>query len=250
VGEANPGQEHKAGVTAAETLVVFYCTPEMRKVIAHARASRGRLTRRSKRKTLTSHEGKESECPSRWMVIGRSRGHKMNRKIGLKLQRPSASAESIHATGIMRGSQGLLDRRSLRLVRRDRVLDRARLRIRHGEPNGARLFPHRIERAPRADRRDLARALIHCAGRTLGKFAVKAGFLVILATVLFGVLINRAGLIIALLALVLVSAAASEKFRFEWKAAAGLFVLIAFCALVFVKGLGVPMPLIDTWFGE
>src|SRR5262245_49741417 len=44
----------------------------------------------------------------------------------------------------------------------------------------------------------------------LGNFAIKGGFLVILATILFGVLINRAGLIIALLALVLVSAAASE----------------------------------------
>jgi Tripartite tricarboxylate transporter TctB family len=84
----------------------------------------------------------------------------------------------------------------------------------------------------------------------LGQFAIKAGFLIILATALFGILINRAGLIVALLALVLISAAASEKFRFDWKATVGLLVLIAFCALVFVKGLGVPMPLIGTWFGE
>lgn len=87
-------------------------------------------------------------------------------------------------------------------------------------------------------------------GEPLGKFALKAGVLIILSTILFGFLINRAGLVIALLALVLVSAAASEKFRFEWKAALGLIVLIAFCALVFVIGLGVPMPLIGTWFGE
>lgn len=87
-------------------------------------------------------------------------------------------------------------------------------------------------------------------GEPLGKFALKAGVLIILSTVLFGFLINRAGLVIALLALVLVSAAASEKFRFEWKAVLGLIVLIAFCALVFVIGLGVPMPLIGTWFGE
>ena len=87
-------------------------------------------------------------------------------------------------------------------------------------------------------------------GEPLGDFAIKAGFLIILATVLFGFLINRAGLIIALLALVLVSAAASEKFRFEWMAILGLIVLIAFCALVFVMGLGVPMPLLGTWFGE
>ena len=87
-------------------------------------------------------------------------------------------------------------------------------------------------------------------GGPLGHFALKAGVLVILSTVLFGFLVNRAGLIIALLVLVLVSAAASEKFRFEWKAVVGLIVLIAFCALVFVMGLGVPMPLIGTWFGE
>jgi Tripartite tricarboxylate transporter TctB family len=87
-------------------------------------------------------------------------------------------------------------------------------------------------------------------GEPLGKFALKAGVLIILSTVLFGFLVNRAGLVIALLALALVSAAASEKFRFEWKAVLGLIVLIAFCALVFVMGLGVPMPLIGTWFGE
>jgi hypothetical protein len=55
------------------------------------------------------------------------------------------------------------------------------------------------------------------------------------------------GLIIALLALVLTSAAASERFRFDWRAALGLVALIVFCALVFVKGLGVPMPLFGPW---
>src|SRR5262245_43271409 len=39
-------------------------------------------------------------------------------------------------------------------------------------------------------------------GEPLGNFAIKAGFLIIFATLLFGFLINRAGLIIALLALV------------------------------------------------
>ena len=43
------------------------------------------------------------------------------------------------------------------------------------------------------------------------------------------------------------SAAASEKFRFEWKATVGLVGLIAFCSLVFVKGLGVPIHLIAPW---
>jgi hypothetical protein len=49
---------------------------------------------------------------------------------------------------------------------------------------------------------------------------------------------------------VLMSAAASSKFRFEWTATAGLIGLIVFCSVVFVKGLGVPMPLLGSWFGQ
>ena len=163
---------------------------------------------------------------------------------------PSASAESIHATGIMRGPKDfwtcvlyVLFGGIAFWIARD-----------YGFGTASRMGPGYFPTVLSAllvliGVISLVRSFIVPA-EPLGKFAVKAGFLVILATVLFGVLINRAGLIIALLALVLVSAAASEKFRFEWKAAAGLVVLIAFCALVFVKGLGVPMPLIGTWFGE
>ena len=60
-------------------------------------------------------------------------------------------------------------------------------------------------------------------------------------------LLSTPGLVIALLALVLMSAAASEKFRFDWRAALGLVGLVVFCSLVFVKGLGVPMPLFGSW---
>jgi hypothetical protein len=55
-------------------------------------------------------------------------------------------------------------------------------------------------------------------------------------------------LAIALPLLAIVSARASTRFR--WTAsivmAAGLTV---FCVLVFLKGLGVPLPLIGNWFG-
>jgi zinc transporter ZupT len=47
---------------------------------------------------------------------------------------------------------------------------------------------------------------------------------------------------------VLVSASASNEFRLDGKAFAGLVALIAFCILVFVKGLGVPMPIVGSWF--
>ena len=86
-------------------------------------------------------------------------------------------------------------------------------------------------------------------GGPIGAFAWKAMLLVVGGTVAFGLLVRTAGLVIALLVLVLLSAAASAKFRFEVKAALGLLALVVFCALVFVKGLGVPMPLVGSWFG-
>jgi hypothetical protein len=86
-------------------------------------------------------------------------------------------------------------------------------------------------------------------GEPVGKFAWKAMAVVVGATVLFGLLLIPAGLIIALLVLCLVSASGSHYFKFEWKAIGLLVVLVTFCALVFVKGLGVPMPLLGTWFG-
>jgi hypothetical protein len=84
-------------------------------------------------------------------------------------------------------------------------------------------------------------------GEPVERVAFKPLVLVLLACTLFGLLINRAGLIVALAALVLVSAAASREFKLDWLALAGLVALIAFCSLVFVKGLGIPMPLIGTW---
>jgi putative tricarboxylic transport membrane protein len=66
--------------------------------------------------------------------------------------------------------------------------------------------------------------------------------------VLFGLLMRGAGLSIAVVVLVLASAAASVYFR--WRIAlilaAGLTTL---SALLFVKGLGLPIPLIGPWLG-
>ncbi|HYI69664.1 MAG TPA: tripartite tricarboxylate transporter TctB family protein, partial [Skermanella sp.] len=79
-------------------------------------------------------------------------------------------------------------------------------------------------------------------GEAVGKLAWKPLCLVLGACALFGALLQTAGLIAALLALVLVSASASRKFAFDWTAVSGLAALIAFCSLIFVGGLGVPMP--------
>jgi hypothetical protein len=86
-------------------------------------------------------------------------------------------------------------------------------------------------------------------GEPLGAFAWKATAYVVGSTALFGFLLIPAGLIIALVAQILVAASASHYFKLEWKAAGLLVVLVTFCALVFAKGLGVPMPLLGTWFG-
>lgn len=68
------------------------------------------------------------------------------------------------------------------------------------------------------------------------------------STVLFGLLVRGGGLSVAVPVLVLATAAASVYFR--WRTAlilaAGLTVL---SALLFVKGLGLPIPLIGPWFG-
>lgn len=84
-------------------------------------------------------------------------------------------------------------------------------------------------------------------GEPISDVAFKPLILLLLACALFGFLINRAGLIVALAALVLVSAAASKEFKFDKLALLGLVALIAFCSMVFVKGLGIPMPLLGTW---
>ena len=84
-------------------------------------------------------------------------------------------------------------------------------------------------------------------GEPVGALAWKAIAWVVGSVVAFGILLPTAGLVVAMLVLVLMSAAASDKFRFEWAATAGLVGLVVFCSVVFVKGLGVPMPLFGSW---
>ncbi len=85
-------------------------------------------------------------------------------------------------------------------------------------------------------------------GTPIGAFAFKGLFLVTLAVVIFGFFVRQVGLALALPLLVVVSASASVRFR--WQSAlimaAGLTI---FCALVFVKGLGVPLPILGPWLG-
>ncbi|MCO5161039.1 MAG: tripartite tricarboxylate transporter TctB family protein [Mesorhizobium sp.] len=63
----------------------------------------------------------------------------------------------------------------------------------------------------------------------------------------FGLLVDGLGLPLAVLLLVVGTAAASVKFELSWKAAAGAAAFSAICALLFVKVLGLPIPLAGSW---
>lgn len=85
-------------------------------------------------------------------------------------------------------------------------------------------------------------------GSRISGITIRGMLIVFLSTAAFGMLLRGAGLIIALPVLVIGSATASSRFDLKYSAAlaAGL---CAFCWLVFLKGLGVPIPLIGAWFG-
>lgn len=84
-------------------------------------------------------------------------------------------------------------------------------------------------------------------GAPIGKVNWKGLALVTLSVVVFGYLLERAGFALSLALLVLISAAASERFRIELRAVLGLLALIIFCIAVFVEGLGLPMPIVGEW---
>jgi putative tricarboxylic transport membrane protein len=86
-------------------------------------------------------------------------------------------------------------------------------------------------------------------GAPISAFVFKGLTLIIVSVVAFGLIVRGAGLAVALPLLVIISALASAKFR--WRPtlimAAGLTI---FCVLVFLKGLGIPLPVLGSWFGS
>lgn len=93
----------------------------------------------------------------------------------------------------------------------------------------------------------MVRAFI-VAGTPIGGFAFKGFSLVIASVVIFGLIVRGAGVAVSLPLLVVVSALGSARFRWvpTLIMAAGLTV---FCVFVFIKGLGVPLPIIGPWLG-
>ena len=93
----------------------------------------------------------------------------------------------------------------------------------------------------------VARSLVS-EGEPIGTFALKGLLLVVGGMLLTGFLFRKAGLVVVLPLLIIVTSYASIKFR--WKTSLVLAVgLTAFCVLVFAYGLGLPLPLLGKWFG-
>ncbi len=83
-------------------------------------------------------------------------------------------------------------------------------------------------------------------GVPVGPFGVGKLGLVLGSIVLFGLLLRRLGLAVALIVLVVLSAYASE--RFNWPAALALALGLAGCSVIaFVWLLGLPIPILGAW---
>ncbi|MGB7947935.1 MAG: tripartite tricarboxylate transporter TctB family protein [Candidatus Binatia bacterium] len=85
-------------------------------------------------------------------------------------------------------------------------------------------------------------------GTPIGKFTFKGLILVIVSVILFGFLVRGVGLVVALPLLIIISSSASMRFRWRTTLLMAV-VLTVFCVLVFVKGLGIPLPIVGPWFG-
>ena len=91
------------------------------------------------------------------------------------------------------------------------------------------------------------RSFLH-DGEAVGKFYIKEIVLILAAVLLFGFLVRGAGLVPAALVLILMSAYASPKFT--WGGSILLAIgLAVFAVLLFVKLLGLPMPILGPWLG-
>ena len=83
-------------------------------------------------------------------------------------------------------------------------------------------------------------------GTPIGAISIKGLLLVTISVVVFGLVVRGAGLAIALPLLLFISAAASVKFR--WQTTLMIAVgLTLFCVLVFLKGLGIQLPVVGPW---
>ncbi len=87
------------------------------------------------------------------------------------------------------------------------------------------------------------------SGSPIGVIAWRGLFVIVVSTLLFGLIVRGAGVVIALPLLVILSASASIRFNWKYSFAEAVGITV-FCILVFLKGLGVPLPMLGSWFGN
>jgi hypothetical protein len=85
-------------------------------------------------------------------------------------------------------------------------------------------------------------------GEAVGPIAWKAIALITGGVLAFGFLIERAGLAMTMPLLLLLGALASDRFRLEWRAGLGAIAFTLTCAALFTYGLGLPIPILGSWF--
>ena len=86
-------------------------------------------------------------------------------------------------------------------------------------------------------------------GGSLAAFSLRKGALIVGSVLFFGLTVRGLGLLLALPSLAIMSALASSRFR--WAPSISLALgLTVFCSLVFIHGLGIPIPLIGSWLGK
>jgi hypothetical protein len=94
----------------------------------------------------------------------------------------------------------------------------------------------------------VVRSAIRYSDVAISRFYIRELVLVLVAVLLFGFLIRGAGLVLAAIVLVVLSAYAGPKFHLG-KTLALACGLAVFAVLLFVKLLGLPMPIFGPLFG-
>lgn len=85
-------------------------------------------------------------------------------------------------------------------------------------------------------------------GEPIGRLYWRELVLVLVAVLLFGFLVRDAGLIPATLVLIMISSYAGQKFNLKHSIALAIGAAL-FAVGLFVKLLGLPMPMLGPWFG-
>ena len=85
-------------------------------------------------------------------------------------------------------------------------------------------------------------------GVPIGVLALKSLALIVASVLIFGLVVKDLGVAIGLPLLVLISGYGSIHFR--WGPTLALaFGITLFCVVIFLKGLGIPLPIWGTWLG-